>query len=1776
MDDGGPSLLDVISDPLLLQSFLEGEIQHLGKTQEDGKVSKSMISASQLSGQEHVRAPDVVQTQGLFPAIGLKPSLESMGYSFHGAVVTSMPNSLGMGTSMISGLPVSSATNTLLQLSADPTMQQNFSLADAASFRVSSSPAVTTFQYLQSQAGLVVPPTLSASGATIHHIPSPGGATIHHIPSSVQSQHHRPSSAPAPQIATPSPYNVKSPGQGPSSVHSLPPQSPNQQTRSPKQSHTSSPVPSWSPVPSALSSAAGRGSGLSGKPQVFYTTGAVNPVTPSSVSQKSHQLPQTTLQKQNPGKAQTTTNSFTTAQMQVPKQPVVQILAPQQNTVGMPRALHSSGRPIQPKPQQILPKPTVSSNQFSASLLKSSGGSGSPSVHPNQGPMSIGLNGPINGPPLVLGQSQPGVIAGPQGTIVLNQIIPGLPGQNPILIQGNLGSLGGVQGVQLALRPQHPGSLTVSTHSGHVVAANNSALVAALQNSGQPSQHLLDQGKSPLAGQQTLFIPNTITQQGLPTQGLTLGGTGIPSNSIVQSSAHPPTVLNARPNIILAPRVMGSNQCIQLQQIQTPQGPITVALAPGQTITLPQLQTAMGGTVSVPSVLAPGQSVLPSLPVQHPLSQSLVQPQQQPLHDIQTQQIVSGVTPALQPFLHKTEPQTYVQVSQSSPPPPQDVQNKQSMPAQMSLTPDTSSESSKPTKVPSVNLAELLKEHGILDSTPPSSPVESTSHEESVVKNDAFPVISSPPCTVVTHVSGPHSTFPSTINSQVYYSIPSHAQFSVAQDGSVIMQQPSQSSSAAVGTSVVMSSQYSNTFATDSGRVQSGHSALLERLNVAPAIHVPDLITSMALASCESPSVSSTVESNCVPSSASPCTLLPLTVQNINNNIVPVSSQFQQGFVTLPIISSDSDSRLSAVSAVPFTTSCVTTNTVLTAASILSDNNINRVLVGVQPIQLPGNTGNTLVASVKQPVPAGVPGSVAVTVATPSLSDASSDSSIIYNNPVQKTFLTPNQLQSLPDSNSKNAGGPSLQGQTIPLTLKSQHILQKVREQIKELLSNKSLTPHQHQMLQQLLTLQKKIILQAQLAQSQHQNSPQQLQLGTTSDTQAQTPVITSGCEEKNELPKTAPKLSTNQPSNLVNLLKKGPSSSSPTLRIIAPALPNVSSTVQAQPSNISSVNVPTQVRIGNQIITLAPQQCQAVQTFQQTTKGITPEQQAFLKQQNQQALVLKLQNQNLQTQMSQTDSSSSQLTTVVSMANQSVALQKIIQIQTLAKPPVSSVSKTALFQQELTRDHEAVAKPNTKKPFSSIEDSYKRLLCYHVYNSKIPGKEELQKVDSMFDRVSTHLLEKSRRMFNKYCYLLMKESMRVCSDPERVMLERLFIQEEKEALKHDREAVSEGKDLNLPPLPEHWISQSHFSSPSNEVSRTISQESDDRSIQPQIDELSTSRALVSNEEDHEQTSNELLNKYTHSINRSFQYHKVKAQNIHQSEHCEAPEINKSDMPVAPSSNTQLSTSQNNNRKRENPSDSHEDDMMTKIRKELNISLLDEEEEDHEPDLGHIDFEFEPPVIRREEAREKAIIKSFSGLERDLNLDYDFPVVNGTWPVSYSDSRNKHVTQRDSGMESILTSHDNEPELDLSGIEGLDGFEDHHNDLHNGLSSEIDDVSLDGELTYEKLRHHDQRTSSGHIGFNEIPSHTSRDETDELNAQVQSAIKSILDLQSSESRSYCSDGDGEFISHVYRLEGLDAQRDQTLTNYEVNLSCDVELANESDAAIDEAVQSILF
>uniref|UniRef100_T1IP13 GLTSCR protein conserved domain-containing protein n=1 Tax=Strigamia maritima TaxID=126957 RepID=T1IP13_STRMM len=108
--------------------------------------------------------------------------------------------------------------------------------------------------------------------------------------------------------------------------------------------------------------------------------------------------------------------------------------------------------------------------------------------------------------------------------------------------------------------------------------------------------------------------------------------------------------------------------------------------------------------------------------------------------------------------------------------------------------------------------------------------------------------------------------------------------------------------------------------------------------------------------------------------------------------------------------------------------------------------------------------------------------------------------------------------------------------------------------------------------------------------------------------------------------------------------------------------------------------------------------------------------------------------------------------------------------------------------------------------PFRSVKDACRRLLNYHVFNSKTPTPDELMNADKQFETVSEHLLQKARKVFSTYRCLLLKESVRQHSSAEVLMLNKLFVEDEKTQLQNDKDDVKQGKELNLPPLPGHWI----------------------------------------------------------------------------------------------------------------------------------------------------------------------------------------------------------------------------------------------------------------------------------------------------------------------------------------------------------------------------------
>ncbi|XP_013364999.1 PREDICTED: glioma tumor suppressor candidate region gene 1 protein, partial [Chinchilla lanigera] len=142
-----------------------------------------------------------------------------------------------------------------------------------------------------------------------------------------------------------------------------------------------------------------------------------------------------------------------------------------------------------------------------------------------------------------------------------------------------------------------------------------------------------------------------------------------------------------------------------------------------------------------------------------------------------------------------------------------------------------------------------------------------------------------------------------------------------------------------------------------------------------------------------------------------------------------------------------------------------------------------------------------------------------------------------------------------------------------------------------------------------------------------------------------------------------------------------------------------------------------------------------------------------------------------------------------------------------LKKAPTLQPSKEACFLEHLHKHQGSVLHPDYKTAFPSFEDALHRLLPYHVYQGALPSPSDYHRVDEEFETVSTQLLKRTHAMLNKYRLLLLEESRRVSPSAEMVMIDRMFIQEEKTTLALDKqlakekpdEYVSSSRSLGLP-----------------------------------------------------------------------------------------------------------------------------------------------------------------------------------------------------------------------------------------------------------------------------------------------------------------------------------------------------------------------------------------
>ncbi|XP_071352676.1 BRD4-interacting chromatin-remodeling complex-associated protein isoform X3 [Trachinotus anak] len=127
-------------------------------------------------------------------------------------------------------------------------------------------------------------------------------------------------------------------------------------------------------------------------------------------------------------------------------------------------------------------------------------------------------------------------------------------------------------------------------------------------------------------------------------------------------------------------------------------------------------------------------------------------------------------------------------------------------------------------------------------------------------------------------------------------------------------------------------------------------------------------------------------------------------------------------------------------------------------------------------------------------------------------------------------------------------------------------------------------------------------------------------------------------------------------------------------------------------------------------------------------------------------------------------------------------------QTTTMKMPFSAEPSKEARMLEQLRKQQGSVLHPNYSAPFHSFEDTLHRLLPYHLYQGTANSSQDYQRVDDEFERVSCQLLKRTQAMLDKYRYLLFAESkQRLGPSAEMVMIDRMFIQEEKIALNQDR-----------------------------------------------------------------------------------------------------------------------------------------------------------------------------------------------------------------------------------------------------------------------------------------------------------------------------------------------------------------------------------------------------
>ncbi|XP_073974926.1 uncharacterized protein isoform X2 [Rhodnius prolixus] len=152
-------------------------------------------------------------------------------------------------------------------------------------------------------------------------------------------------------------------------------------------------------------------------------------------------------------------------------------------------------------------------------------------------------------------------------------------------------------------------------------------------------------------------------------------------------------------------------------------------------------------------------------------------------------------------------------------------------------------------------------------------------------------------------------------------------------------------------------------------------------------------------------------------------------------------------------------------------------------------------------------------------------------------------------------------------------------------------------------------------------------------------------------------------------------------------------------------------------------------------------------------------------------------------------------VTTHANKATSPIPLQQQVSTQTpLQAPPqpiFSRAKRASLIEQQMQADRQGALAPDTKTPFLSKSDAVKRLIRYHTMNEPVLSEKDLAKADELFEQTAKHLLDKKNHMYNKYTFLILKESTRLQQTSELVLLERLFVNDETARLEQSKQEAA-------------------------------------------------------------------------------------------------------------------------------------------------------------------------------------------------------------------------------------------------------------------------------------------------------------------------------------------------------------------------------------------------